>query len=68
MNMMLRTPNSEVIRIILNEYHTCKACGSKTQSRSLCEGGFIWQCKCGCTQRVWSCSKAYTEALAYLLA
>ena len=67
MNMMLRTPHSEVIRIILNEYHTCKACGSTTKNRFLCEGGYIWQCKCGCAQRVWSCSKDYTDALNYVL-
>ncbi len=67
MNMMLRAPSPEIIRSIMNEYHTCKVCGSKTQNRFLCDGGYVWQCKCGCTKRVWSCSKDYTDALNYVL-
>lgn len=54
--------------LIKSESHVCKLCGSQTKTRWLCDGGYIWRCNCGCTQRVWTCSKDYQQALEKFLA
>lgn len=50
-------------QVIKNEYATCKACGKYVTKRTLLRDGYVWQCECGWTQRIWSCSKEYYKAL-----
>ncbi len=50
-------------RVIRNEFATCKLCGKYVTKRTLLSDGYVWKCECGWSQRVWSCSKEYFEAL-----
>lgn len=58
----------DYLAAIQNDFHVCRLCGATVQHRVLRPQGYEWICKCGCAQRVWTCSKEYQEALEQVLA